>query len=353
VVAAVVAAPAAGAGAGAAAEGMSTWSMTWMTPLLHRISAFVTVAVLTFTVDPAIEIVTVVPCTVAGVIPLVRAELLTVPFTTWYVRIAERSFLARSCALVIPRVFSAAVKASSVGANTVKGPVPLRVATKAAFVRASASTVKVLAATAVSTMSFRVPAAGAGVGAGVAAGVGAAVAGGRSTLSMMWITPLLHITSAEVTVAVFTFTVLPLMAIVTFAPCNVAGVIPFFRAVLLTDPLTTWYFKMAARSVLFKSCALVIPRVVRAAAKAASVGAKTVKGPVPLRVVINPALVSASAKIVKFAATAVSTMLVKFAPCTLEARRSTRLKRTNCILPIRCNEKSQLLEMPEALNRSS
>jgi len=119
---------------------------------------------------------------------------------------------------------------------------------------------------------------------------------------------LVHVTSADVTVAVFTFTTLPLMEIVSAEPCSEVAFIPLLRLAASTVPLTTWYVRMAARSERANSCALVTFKAVNAAAKAASVGAKTVKGPVPLRVVVNFACVSAAAKIVKLLATAVSTM---------------------------------------------
>jgi len=228
--------------------------MTWMTPLLHMISFNTTSAAFTFTVVPSIVMVSWAPCTVFACIPFERSVLLTCPLTTWYVRIPERSSLASSSSFVAFKLFSAAAKALSVGAKTVNGPVPLRVVTNSAFVRAAAKTVKFPAAIAVSTISVRFSAPGAGAGAGSGSGAGAGSgpgagagsgsgagepAGGRSTLSIMWITPLLHITSAEFTVAVFTLTVDPLMAIVRFEPCTVVGVMPSVRLLLLMDPLTT------------------------------------------------------------------------------------------------------------------
>src|SRR5581483_2048603 len=55
------------------------------------------------------------------------------------------------------------LKASSVGANTVKGPLPFRVSARPAACSAAAKVLKVPAATAVSTMSFCAEPATAGI----------------------------------------------------------------------------------------------------------------------------------------------------------------------------------------------
>ena len=77
---------------------------------------------------------------------------MTLPGTTWYVRIWVRSPLGSlSSVSTVPA--GSLAKASSVGAKTVNGPSPLRVSTRPAASRAAASVVKSPAATAVSTMS--------------------------------------------------------------------------------------------------------------------------------------------------------------------------------------------------------
>merc|ERR1719265_1163225 len=149
---------------------------------------------------------------------------------------------------------------------------------------------------------------GLGSGSGAGSGSGLASAGGMITLSMMWITPLVHSTSAVVTVALSTFTVLPSIVMVTFAPFTVAADIPLVKSVLITFPLITWYVRIYLRPSIARSSSLVTLSAVSAAAKAASVGAKTVKGPALFIVVTKSAFVSASAKIVNPAPTAVSTM---------------------------------------------
>jgi len=138
----------------------------------------------------------------------------------------------------------------------------------------------------------------------------APAAGGKSTLLMMWITPLLAITSAFVTVASFTFTVVPSIVMVNFAPFTVSAVIPLDKSLLRTFPLTTWYFRILVSSALLaRSASAVVFKAARAAANASSVGAKTVNGPVPFNVLTKSAAVRACANTVNFpAAIAVSTM---------------------------------------------
>src|SRR6478735_6903442 len=77
---------------------------------------------------------------------------MTFPGTTWYVRIEVRSpWGSLSRVSTVPA--GSLAKSSSVGANTVNGPSPLRVSTRPAAWRAAARVVKLPAATAVSTMS--------------------------------------------------------------------------------------------------------------------------------------------------------------------------------------------------------
>merc|ERR1719473_726809 len=123
------------------------------------------------------------------------------------------------------------------------------------------------------------------------------VAGGSATPSITWMTPLVQPTSAVVTFAVANFTPVLSFVMVTVCPSRVAGVCEAFKsAAMILEPLITWYLRMLARSALFKRSSLVMLSVASAAVNAVSVGAKTVKGPVPCKAVTRFALVRASAK---------------------------------------------------------
>ena len=103
-------------------------------------------------------------------------------------------------------------------------------------------------------------------------------AGGISTLSMTWITPLDAITSAEVTFASLTATT-PLVTVKDrSSPLSASAVIPSVTSEAVTSPLTTWYSSMSLR-VAFSSSVSNADKSIPAAAKASSVGAKTVNGP--------------------------------------------------------------------------
>ena len=64
--------------------GIKTWSITWMTPLLHRTSAVVTVAMPTFTVLPLTETGIEDPCNVTNDVWVITWEAIRSPETTWY-----------------------------------------------------------------------------------------------------------------------------------------------------------------------------------------------------------------------------------------------------------------------------
>jgi len=61
--------------------GISTLSMTWMTPLLATMSVFVTLALSTIT-PPVVPTVNSLPCTVFT-LPAFTSLAITVPGTTW------------------------------------------------------------------------------------------------------------------------------------------------------------------------------------------------------------------------------------------------------------------------------
>ena len=102
-------------------------------------------------------------------------------------------------------------------------------------------------------------------------------AGGISTLSMTWITPLDAGTSASTTVASLTMTESPTVK-ERSSPLTAAATSPSVTAEEGTSPATTWYSSMSLR-VAFSSSVSNADKSIPAAAKASSVGAKTVNGP--------------------------------------------------------------------------
>src|SRR5512141_2392695 len=136
----------------AAAGGKITASMTWITPLLALMSALMTLALSTMIPAESMVILTLLPSTVFTDIPFFKSEDITSPGTTWYVRTeVSRVLLAIKASIT---ALGTLAKASSVGANTVKGPGPLNVSTSPAAFTASTRVLKSPAATAVSTIFF-------------------------------------------------------------------------------------------------------------------------------------------------------------------------------------------------------
>ena len=72
---------------------------------------------------------------------------------------------------------------------------------------------------------------------------------GVSTLSITWITPLLVLTSAKVTLALFTMTPSPTVNAIGF-PLTVLAVKHSVTAEDGTFPATTWYCRMSVRAAL-------------------------------------------------------------------------------------------------------
>ena len=102
-----------------------TLLMTWMTPLSTSMSAFTTLA--PFTLTPAVPTSkrTLLPSRVVASMPLVSADDITLPDTTWNFRMLLSVGRSSSCCLLSLSAPSAATNASLVGANTVNGPGPL------------------------------------------------------------------------------------------------------------------------------------------------------------------------------------------------------------------------------------
>ena len=88
-------------------------------------SARMTFASLTITPSPTVKVKSS-PFTAAATMPSVTAEDGTAPDTTWYRRMSVSAALPSSLSSAA-RSTPAAVKASSVGAKTVKGPSPCNV----------------------------------------------------------------------------------------------------------------------------------------------------------------------------------------------------------------------------------
>merc|ERR1711904_446626 len=265
--------------------------MTWITPLLHDMSAALTLALPAITVLSSFVTVNVLPSRVVTSCVAAKSAIMTLlPESTWYFRMSTRSARAGNSALVTPKLSSRAMKAASVGANTVNGPAPFKASTNPAVWSASTSTVKLPALIAVSTVS--------------------GMTGGRSTESMTWITPLLHDMSAALTLALPAITVLSSFVTVNVLPSRVVTPCVADKSALMTLlPESTWYFRMSARSSRASNSALVTPKLSSRATKAASVGANTVNGPAPFKASTNPAGWSASTRTVKLPALiAVSTM---------------------------------------------
>eukprot|EP00900_Chrysochromulina_parva_P018519 jgi/Chrpa1/26669/Chrysochromulina_OHIO_Genome00008204-RA len=131
------------------------------------------------------------------------------------------------------------------------------------------------------------------------------------TESMMWMTPLVHSMSVVVTLAPSTMTPSLPTLMVTSAPLTVGTFAPSMVTTVLaiTLPGTTWYVRMAASLALFSGLRRSSMVPAGSLAKAASVGANTVKGPTLFMVSTRPAAPSAAARVLKAPAPpAVSTM---------------------------------------------
>mmetsp|Transcript_90323 Transcript_90323/g.206600 ORF Transcript_90323/g.206600 Transcript_90323/m.206600 type:complete len:213 (+) Transcript_90323:647-1285(+) len=128
--------------------------------------------------------------------------------------------------------------------------------------------------------------------------VGAAT-GIVNTVSMECTTPLPLCMSALATATPFTVKPLPVFTRFKSEPSTEAGV-DVSAALSITLPGTTWYFSRAAKASLSAlNSSKVFPVSPRYCAKAGLVGAKTVNGPAPIRVVTKSAAIRASTKLVK------------------------------------------------------
>src|SRR6478609_2746783 len=109
--------------------------MTWMTPL----DAWTSFTPFTYTLPSRTTMSRGSPFTVFGVAPLdlTMSAAMTLPLTTWYVRIDVSFSLSASSASIVPA--GSFANAASVGAKTVNGPGPDRVSTRPAAFTAATS----------------------------------------------------------------------------------------------------------------------------------------------------------------------------------------------------------------------
>merc|ERR1740130_1723565 len=258
---------------------ISTASMMWTTPFVAMTLGTFTVAVLIITLSPVMVTFKSSPSTVPTLSPFFRSEANTLPLTTWY----NKSFFNCGMSLSKPARTPAgrSLKASLVGAKTVKGPteesVPWRLAATTAVTKVDKSAV----AWANCTMFMGI----------------------ISTASMMWTTPFVAITLGTFTLAVLIITLSPVMVTFKFSPSTVLTLWPFFRSEANTLPFTTWYNKS------FVNCGMSLSKPARTPtgrfAKASLVGAKTVKGPteesVPWRLAATTAVTKVDKSVVAWA----------------------------------------------------
>merc|ERR1712226_819392 len=179
--------------------------MMWITPLLASISAFVTLALLIITPPEPMNTSTSAPSTVLIISWSLRSLEWTEPEATWYVRTAWSSLMFLGSNRWSRTSLGSLANASLVGANTVKGPGPERVSTNCPAFKAATRVERSGVATAISTIVWSA----------------ATYLGGSSTVSMMWITPLLASISAFVTLALLIITPPEPMNTSTSAPSTV------------------------------------------------------------------------------------------------------------------------------------
>merc|ERR1719424_2344046 len=133
----------------------------------------------------------------------------------------------------------------------------------------------------------------------VESSVGGTKPGGSITASMTCTTPLTAYTSASVTLALSIDTVDPDIVTFTSCPSRVLTCSPFLRSAATTSAETTWYFKTCTRALMFAGLRSSARTPFGKLSKAASVGAKTVNGPLPDRTVARLAFVTAATRVLR------------------------------------------------------
>ena len=120
--------------------------------------------------------------------------------------------------------------------------------------------------------------------------------GGVSTTSITCTTPFAASISARITFESLINTPSGVMEMLMSFPSRVLAFIPFERSVDITLPPTAWYRRICVRSPE-GSWRRVSTVPVGSAAKAASVGANTVKGPSPESASASPAAITAASSV--------------------------------------------------------
>ena len=238
---------------------------------------------------PATLIVIFLPLTVFT-LPGLTSAAMTLAATTWYARIAASFSLFSGLRRVSTVPFGSFANAALVGANTVNGPSPLKVSTRPAAVTAATSVEKSSLPAAMPTMVLLVP--------------------GMMTVSITWITPLEPTMSVATTFAASTFTP-PLVVRLSLSPLTVPTK-PALTSFAITFAPTTMLASFSLFSGLSNSATVPFGSF----AKAALVGAKTVNGPLLLKVSARPAALTAATSVEKSSLpAAISTIvLVGFLP---------------------------------------
>mmetsp|Transcript_14016 Transcript_14016/g.35308 ORF Transcript_14016/g.35308 Transcript_14016/m.35308 type:complete len:607 (-) Transcript_14016:49-1869(-) len=266
--------------------GNMTELTTWTTPLVAMMSACVISAPSTIVFSPDVVTSMGAPC-IDESEPVTAAAFVSDP-STWYNRICARSARSSKPATSSsPRAAAAATNAASVGAKTVNFlSVASRVAVKFALVSAATKWVNSSAVSAAVCTTFF---------------VGVDPAGISNTVPMTWTTPFpaCMFAVAAGTATPLTVRSSPVLTRSRVEPSTEAGV-DVVASASITSLGTTWYFNNAAKASLSAfSSSMVLLTFVRYASKAALVGAKTVKGPAPVRVVARSAATTASTNLEK------------------------------------------------------
>src|SRR5271166_5911172 len=133
--------------------GIRTASMTWITPLLASMSVLMTFAPPTVTLPASTLMASSLPFKVLALV-VVRSAAINLPGRTWYVSTATSFSLFSGLSRFSTVPAGSLAKASSVGAKTVKGPLPFKVSTSPAAFTAATRVLNCPAAAATPTMVF-------------------------------------------------------------------------------------------------------------------------------------------------------------------------------------------------------
>ncbi len=224
---------------------------------------------------PSLLMVTVMsePSSVVNVSPSERLPDMAVAPTTWYFSISASCPVGSASSASIVSCPSAA-KASSVGAKSVNGPSPESAPARSAAI------------TAASSVSWR----------GLLTTISTIEVGCVMTASITCTTPLSASMSVTVIMAWLMYAIWSNRDTNASVPSSISTIWPSERSPAITLPLATWYWRMEVR---FPEGSASSASIVSwpSAANASSVGANTVKGPVPDKAVSNPAANTAASRV--------------------------------------------------------